>query len=215
MQEYPFNCLKAICVTVLAYWFLVAVVFLFVLEMAVEEEHRFIPNICGRWVWTQTQNDIKWAHPPCLIMTFSFLTVCTVDLHFDSLWGIFLVSCLSSRPVRPRGPYRRHHFCRKLSGLDATAVRQDTFKERPHDAGSGGRQSHKGEQRTCLLAQNLSELACTLTLSSLISAKHHSKILMIKGAEIERFQFDTLRTNEERRLRTVTFYIISHTLNIA
>lgn len=63
--------------------------------------------------------------------------------------------------------------------------------------------------------KNLSELACTLTLSSLISAKHHSKILMIKGAEIKRFQFDTLRTNEERRLRTVTFYIISHTLNIA
>lgn len=37
-----------ICVTVPAYWFLVAVVFFFVLEMAVEEEHRFIPNICGR-----------------------------------------------------------------------------------------------------------------------------------------------------------------------
>lgn len=36
-----------ICMTVAAYWFLVAVVF-FVLEMAVEEEHRFIPNICGR-----------------------------------------------------------------------------------------------------------------------------------------------------------------------
>lgn len=156
--------------------------------------------------WYKTSTSIMFDNYSYII-TFSFISV------YSSLWltlRFFLVLCVSSRPVRPRGPHRRHHFCRKLSGLDSAAVRQDTVEERAHDAGSRGRQSHQGEQGVSLSwvkswVKKLRELACTSTLSSLISAKHHNKIFTIKELEIKKFQYDTLRTSEESRLRLFLF----------
>lgn len=94
--------------------------------------------------------------------------------------------------MRPGGPHRRHHFRRKLSGLDAAAFRQDPVEERAHDAGSGSRQSHQGEsgEHLSLLqlrVQKLSELVCAPALSSLISAKHQNTI---------QNHYDTLRANK-------------------
>lgn len=187
--------------TVPAYWFIVAV-FLLLLKWQSRRSIASFPT----YVEGEFGHKLNYPPPPPCLYQYIFIhhtTWSSILTHSGNL----PLSCVSvPGPCDPEDLIDGIIFAANYLGstqlLSDKTPSKNVRMMQAQEAVSRIKVSRERLSSLQFWVEKLSDLAWTLILSSLISAKHHNKSLKVQRGEIKKHQFDTLRANEKHRLRT-------------